>query len=175
MTAPGFKPYMSYDLIVYGGERKKGVYDYADHDYFVTHGRYAIVGLNFNPIYHFNQYFGAGASLDVQYDESANIKDYIVEDNEDTDKIRFYKPPFSRQLGVGISIRGELKMPFFTLNLGVGRNLFGRGDDLNKLYQIFAMKTFLSRCVFLHVGYQLYNFKDPNNLMLGIGYSFGAR
>lgn len=27
--------------------------------------------------------------------------------------------------------------------------------------------------LFLHVGYQLHDFKDPNNLMLGLGWRFG--
>ena len=33
-------------------------------------------GLNFAPMYNFNNYFRAGLSVDAQYDESANIKDY---------------------------------------------------------------------------------------------------
>ena len=47
------------------------------------------------------------------------------------------------------------------------------GEDTRGFYQILALKTFLTQHVFLHVGYQLNNFKNPNNLMLGIGYRFG--
>ena len=46
------------------------------------------------------------------------------------------------------------------------------GDDTEGFYQILALKTYVTRHLFLHVGYQLSKFKDPNNLMLGIGYRF---
>ena len=46
------------------------------------------------------------------------------------------------------------------------------GDDTEGFYQILALKTYVPRHLFLHVGYQLSKFKDPNNLMLGIGYRF---
>ena len=65
-------------------------------------------------------------------------------------------------------------MPIFSVNLGVGHNVLYKGEDTSKLYQILALKAFVSRRLFLHVGYQLSNFKDPNNLMLGLGYRFGG-
>ena len=56
-----------------------------------------------------------------------------------------------------------------------GKNLIGRGDDTNSFYQVFALKADVARNVFLHVGYQLYKFRNPNNLMLGVGYRFNGR
>ena len=37
-------------------------------------GSFGIVGLNFAPMYNFNNYFRAGLSVDAQFDESANIR-----------------------------------------------------------------------------------------------------
>ena len=42
-------------------------------------------------------------------------------------------------------------------------------------YEILALKIALSQKTFLHIGYSLYDFQFPNNLMLGVGYRFGAR
>ena len=122
-------------------------------------------------MYNFHQYFRAGASLDVQYDESANIKEYEADYNDQAEH-RFYRPPFKEQLAVGLSVRGELVMLIFTINVGIGYNVYHKCTDTQGMYQILALKTSVTRNLFLHVGYQLSKFKDPNNLMLGIGYRF---
>ena len=165
---------MSYDLVVYGATRKKAVYP-AQADPVLVPGSFGIAGLNFTPMYNFSRYFRAGVSLDAQYDESANIGRHIVDGPTypSTDNIRFYRPPFREQFSVGLSLRAELVMPIFSINLGVGRNVLCKGRDTDAFYQILALKTHLTRRLFLHVGYQLSRFKDPNNLMLGLGWRFG--
>ena len=37
---------------------------------------FGVAGVNFAPMYNFNNYFRAGLSADAQYDESANLKEY---------------------------------------------------------------------------------------------------
>ena len=163
------KPHVSYDLVIYGATRKRGFVK--DNVPSLVPGSFGIVGLNFAPMYNFNNYFRAGLSVDAQYDESANIKDYKLEGSYMND-IKFHRPPFREQFAVGLSLRAELVMPIFSINAGIGRNLICRGDDTNGFYQILALKTYVTRHLFLHIGYQLSKFKDPNNLMLGIGYRF---
>ena len=162
----------SYDLVLYGSTRKRGIMWSADDGDLIP-GSFGVAGLNFNPMYRVNKYFRAGVSLDAQYDESANLKDHVVEGTSGDD-IKFYRPPFREQFAVGLSVRAELNMPIFSVNLGVGHNVLYKGEDTSKLYQILALKAFVTRRLFLHVGYQLSNFKDPNNLMLGLGYRFGG-
>ena len=141
------KPHVSYDLVIYGAT------------------------LNFAPMYNFNNYFRAGLSADAQYDESANLKEYRVGEFYSSD-LKFHRPPFRKQFAMGLSLRAELVMPVFSINVGVGRNLIYSGGDMKGFYQILALKTYITRHLFLHVGYQLSKFKDPNNLMLGLGYRF---
>ena len=169
-----FRSRMSYDLVLYGATRKKAVYP-ADADPVLVPGSFGIAGLNFTPMYSFSRYFRAGVSLDAQYDESANIGDHIVDGlvYPDADNIRFHRPPFREQFSVGLSVRAEVVMPIFSINLGIGRNILCKGPDTDAFYQILALKTHLTRRLFLHVGYQLSRFKDPNNLMLGLGWRFG--
>ena len=169
-----FRHRMSYDLVVYGATRKKGVTP-AGGDPVLVPGSFGIVGLNFTPMYNFSRYFRAGVSLDAQYDESANIGRHIVDGliYPSEDNIRFHRPPFREQFSVGLSLRAEVVMPIFSINLGIGRNVLCKGRDTDAFYQILALKTHLTRRFFLHVGYQLSRFKDPNNLMLGLGWRFG--
>ena len=161
----------SYDLVLYGATRRRGIM-WGEGDGDLIPGSFGVAGLNFNPMYRLNKYFRAGVSLDAQYDESANLKKHRVEGTSGNG-IKFYRPPFREQFAVGLSARAELEMPIFSVNVGIGYNVVGYGDDMKGCYQVLALKAFVTRHIFLHAGYQLSNFKDPNNLMLGLGYRFG--
>ena len=171
-----FNKYVSYDLIIYGATRKRGVY-MENYEPFLASGSFGILGLNFNPLYNFSRYFRAGLSLDMQYDESANIGTHVANDEipANAEDIKFFRPPFKEQFSTGLSVRAEIVMPIFSINLGIGKNFICKGADTNSFYQTFVLKTNITKNIFLHTGYQLYKFKDPNNLMLGIGYRFNAR
>lgn len=173
---PAFKPYVSYDLIVYGAARKKGLY-LEDGTPILVNGLFGIAGLNFMPMYNFSRYFRAGISLDAQYDESANISHHIADTGgtPDAETIKFYRPPFREQFAVGLSLRAEVVMPIFSINVGIGRNIICHDADTDAFYQVLALKTDITKNLFLHVGYQLHDFKNPNNLMLGVGFRFNAK
>ncbi len=166
-----FTRHVSYDLVVYGSYRFKGVK--LETDPFLVPGKFAVAGLYFSPMYNFSPIFRAGLSLDARYDESANIAAHAV--NPWSQQTKFYRPPFIEQISVGVSARAELVMPVFSVSLGVGRNFVCTGPDTDGFYQIAALKVFLTRSLFIHVGYQLFNFHEPNNLMLGAGFRFNDK
>lgn len=56
--------------------------------------------------------------------------------------------------------QAELVMSVFSINVGIGRNLIYSGDDTKGFYQILVLKTYVTRHLFLHVGYQLSKFKE---------------
>lgn len=161
------KPHISYDLVVYGAVRKK--LTAIDGNPQVLPGHFGIAGLNFAPMYNFNRFLRAGVSLDVQYDESSDIDSYWAGGTHEY--VRFYRPPFFHQVSWGLSARGELVMPIFSINAGMGYNIIGNSDAKN-FYQVLALKAHLTKSFFLHIGYQLNSFKNPNNLMIGVGYRF---
>lgn len=167
----GFEPHFVYDVALYCAARKCG-FTHEDTRYLIP-GRFGVLGLNAGPVYRFNKYFGLGASLDLQYDEGANIGEYY-EPNSRPEDPRFYRPPFARQFGAGLSVRAEVTMGFFTINSGLGHNVVYKGSDLDGFYQMFVLKTFVTPKLFLNVGYKLLRFKDPGNLMLGVGYRFNG-
>lgn len=139
---PIFDRYITYDLIVYGATRKKGVFP-ENHDPILVPGSFGIIGLNFNPLYNISRYFRAGLSLDMQYDESANIGQHIANDDipSTPEDLKFFRPLFREQFSTGISVRAEIVMPVFSINLGIGKNFICKGSDTNSFYQTFVLKT----------------------------------
>lgn len=169
-SAEPFRPHISYDLVAYGAVRKRMV-DIDGPE--KLPGHFGIAGINFAPMWNFNRFLRAGVSADIQYDESSNLKKYWVEDTYGDD-IRFHRPPFSKQLSWGLSARGELVMPIFSINAGMGYNLVGN-PDVKNFYQLLALKIHVMKSCYVHIGYQLNSFRNPNNLMIGLGYRFHDR
>ena len=162
-----FPRHLSYDLVVFGSWRRKGV------DFFgkqvPSPYRYLVVGAYFAPMYHLGYRFRTGLSVDAIYDGSANVytEDYIVGTPQP-----FYQPDWDRQVALGISARGEYVMPLFTICFGIGTNVLHKGGDFRGTYQSVALKIKSTRNTFIHIGYNLKDFQEPNYLMLGLGYRF---
>ena len=131
-------------------------------------GKFGILGLQLSPLRRINRWVSVGPSLDVQWDESAGLSPYWVEGTTG-DMIRFVRPSFGKQLSVGVSAHAELTMPIFSLNGGVGYDLINPKGD-RAFYQTLSLKTFITKNVYINTGYSLRNFKDPRNLMLGVGF-----
>ena len=170
---PRFPRHISYDLVLFGSWRRKGVY--VGEKQIASPGSYPVAGFNFAPMYNLNYKLRFGVSLDGVYDGSANVytEDRIVEYDYDggsgTSERRFLVPGIQHQLALGLSGRAEYVMPFFTINVGLGTNV------LRGLYQVFALKIDVTRSSFLHIGYNLQNFQTPNYLMLGLGFRFNNK
>ena len=173
---PRFPRHISYDLVLFGSWRRKGVY--VGEKQIASPGSYPVAGFNFAPMYNLNYKLRFGISLDGVYDGSANVytEDALVEYDAGSGSSRrkFLVPGIQHQLALGLSGRAEYVMPFFTIGVGLGTNVLGRGD-LRGLYQVFALKINVTRNSFLHIGYNLQNFQTPNYLMLGLGFRFNNK
>ena len=112
----------------------------------------------FNPLYAFNDYLSAGAALEYMYDNSANAGCGAL-----------------AQSAIGISARGELKMPIFAVNIGAGYSLVldrpegVRKPELQGLYGVFSLKAFVTGRLFLNLSYRLSAVNYSHSLMYGIG------
>lgn len=167
---PEFNRHTSYDLVLFGSWRRKGV-AFGDEQIASPHA-YTVLGFNFAPMYNLGYKTRIGMSLDGVYDGSANVytDDYITGSEQE-----FYTPALHKQLALGVSGRFEYVMPYFSVNLGLGVNVLHSGKDLRGLYQVLALKTDITRNTFIHIGYCLQDFHDPNYLMLGIGFRFNNK
>ena len=170
---PTFQRHITYDFMLYGAWRKKGL---MRGDKAVALPKtYQVGGFSFTPLYHLNPWLNVGISLDGVYDSSANlyIEDYIVEAGQPANDFEHLaQPTFTKQIALGLSGRAEFVMPYFTIQAGIGRNTIYAKGELNGWYQVLALKTNITNRLFLNIGYSLYNFQTPNHLMLGLGYHF---
>lgn len=157
-----------YDVVAYGAIRKRTVY--LNNGPNLCPGRFGVAGLQVMPMYRLNRFVAIGPALDMQWDEGAGLAPYWV-DNTSGDCIRFYRPPFTRQISAGISAHAELTMPIFAVNAGIGFDFINPQGN-NRFYQSLTLKTFITRNLFINTGYRLGDFKAPQNLMLGFGYRF---
>ena len=165
---PKFPRHISYDLVLFGSWRRKGV-TIGEGQMVASPETYPVLGFNFAPMYNFGYKFRAGISLDGVYDGSANV--YSPDGYGD----ELLKPSAGKQLALGVSGRAEYVMPYFTVGIGLGTNVIHAGGDLKSFYQILALKIEVTRNSFLHIGYNLQDFHDPNYLMLGFGFRFNNK
>lgn len=169
---------MTWDVMGYGAARQRVLHlqpdgDEGEEQRVTIPGHFAVAGVSVAGMYRLDPMFAVGASVDVQYDESANLRCYLIDGWNTPDQMRFTRQPLNRRIATGIAIHAELTMPIFTLNVGLGRNIIARGKDTEVFYQTLAVKSYVWRGLFVNTGYQLCRFRNPSNLMFGLGYTFG--
>lgn len=171
-----FRKGVSYDVMVYGAWRKAyypaedGAFS-EDGEKALLPGHFGVAGLCFAPMWDLHPTFRTGLSADMQWSENTGLGPYHVPGTSG-EYAKFYRPPFLRQVSVGLSARAELVMPIFSFNVGIGYGLAGPRET-RRLYQIVNLKTNIAGGVYLNVGYRLFEFRSPSNLMLGVGMTFG--
>lgn len=169
LALPKFQRKWGVDLLAYGAYRSLGYNNNGVPE--ALPGKFGVAGFCVNPLYHANYWLSFGPSVDGVYDRSANVEYAPARDGDEEPGV---VQPVSawRQMALGLSARAEFRMPFFCINVGVGRNLLVESGDLKAWYQLLALKLDLTRHLFLHIGYSLHDFRYPNHLMLGAGWHF---
>lgn len=163
------KSAMRYDLMLYGGLRAdKGMVNKRPY---IINEAFPVAGVMFNPLYSLTKNISAGLSADFIFDRSSDL---IVAADDNGDMISYGYPSPSRQMSFGLSLRGELTMPIFSVNLGFGYNLVSPGDDLKGCYALFILKSFITDRLNLNFGYRLSTNLHVRNLIFGLGWSFGS-
>ena len=156
---------LTYDMSLLGGCRADRML--VGNTLHIINKAFPLIGIQFNPLYHLNRCLSVGPSLDLTYDNSANL----IASEDGNDILNYSYPTFYRQCAAGLSMRGELKMPIFAVNIGIGNNFSFKGSDLRGIYGVFALKAFLSDSLFLCVSYRLSSVLYSHNMMFGIGVS----
>lgn len=156
---------LEYDISLWGATRKR-VYKGEEKPVLLP-GHFPCAGVSFAPMVRLNSWWRVGGSFDLQWDKSSDMKrNYISGDT--TEDIKFTTPSFWRQVTVGISAHGELRMPIFAVNIGCGYNFIAPWENRGT-YQNITLKTYIGEVYFINVGYQLRNFHQQSSLMLGAG------
>lgn len=163
-----FGKHMTYDIMFYGSWRADRFMD--NGHFFVVNEAFPIVGLRFQPLYHLNRHFSLGPSLDIQADSSLNLYNGIMDEQDNT--VSYSRPPLWQQMEIGISLHGEIRAPIFAVGVGIGLNMLDSGYDASLFYTTFSLKAFISRNIFLHIGYRFNSTQYTHNIMYGLGVRF---
>ena len=154
-----------FDISLWGASRKR-VYKGGPEPVLLK-GHFACAGISFAPMWHLNPWWRLGGAADIQWDESSNLRKHYVS-GSNSDDITFTRPGVASQISWGLSAHGELQMPVFAVNIGIGYNLIAPLENRGS-YQNITLKTYILPSLFINVGYQLRNFHQQANLMLGLG------
>lgn len=165
LTAEADRKDWYFDIMAYGAKRKRILSVAGKTE--LCPGKFGVAGLQFTALRKFNRWIAAGPGLDLQYDESSGLPPYHVEGTTGN-YLKFYHPPFGKQIGAGISAHAELTAAIFAIDAGLGYE-FICPDGNKAFYQSLSLKGFITSRLFLNVGYRLGNFKESQNLMLGAG------
>ncbi|MBQ5737844.1 MAG: acyloxyacyl hydrolase [Alistipes sp.] len=155
---------ISYDIVAYGGWRADRFTE--EGHFYLINERLPLGGIHLQPHYHLNNYFSLGCSLDWQLDSSLNL--HQASRNNDN-SITYSRPPLWQQMELGLSLRGEIRAPIFTLGIGCGINALKTGYDSSLLYTTFSLKAFVTERLFLYFGYRFNSVQYTQNLMCGMG------
>lgn len=167
LEAEADRPHWFYDILAYGAWRKRIVSVGEPEETMLCPGKFGVAGVQFAPMRQLNRWIAVGPALDLQWDEGAGLEPYWISGSYD-ENVKFERPPFGKQISAGVSAHAELTMPIFSVNAGLGFDFINPKGD-KAFYQMLTLKTFVTDKIFLNVGYRLGNFKDPQNLMLGLG------
>lgn len=154
-----------WDVMAYGAWRKRAMI--LKQDPLVVPGRFGIVGARFEAMRALCRYVAVGSAIEGQWDEGADLKEHWISGSFGED-VKFTRPSFGEQVSLGISAHAELTMPIFTVDAGLGYDMLKPKGE-GRFFQSLTLKTFLTENFYLNVGYRLGRFRDPQNLMLGIG------
>lgn len=163
-----FADRIEYDLIVLGGWRAGKVIDSKSYN---INEVFPFFAVNFIPMYRIDRYFSAGASLDLLADRSANLYD-VVYDRETKQVMGYSQPGLDKQIAAGLSLRGDITLPVFTIGAGFGGFVVPAGKSLTGLYTVFSLKTFVTKSLFMNITYRLSAKNYTHNMMYGMGVRF---
>ena len=165
LQGKSFGKHITYDIIAYGGWRADRFFE--GGELHIINDALPLGGINFQPTYHLNDYFGIGASLDIQADSSLNLYNAVTD--EQGNLISYSRPALWQQMEAGISLRGEISAPIFTVGIGFGINMLDTGYDASLLYTTFSLKAHITRTLLLYIGYRFNSTQYTHNIMYGIG------
>ncbi len=159
---------MHCDLVLFGGYRAGKV---VGRKSYTINDPFPFWGLNLMPLYRLNRHFSAGVSVDLLTDRSANIYD-VVYDSSTKEILSYSQPDILNQTAVGLTLRGDITMPIFTVGAGFGGFVLPSGNSLRGVYCIFSLKSFMTESLFLNISYRLSARNYTHNMMYGIGWRF---
>lgn len=173
LTPPAFRGRIISDISVHTTvrQRKLPVEDtglsseYIGHDFFVMGVSYALLNM---PTYR-HRY---GISLDGVYDEGANHTAKKIGENPDgSDIAEIYYGKTADRFSLGVSLRGDVVMPRYTVSGQCGYDVLHKSRFDNRWYQSVTLKVPFWDNLYGSFAIRSKEFSKAQYLFFGMGYS----
>lgn len=137
---------------------------------------FAVLGVTFSPMFVSSYRYKYGLSFDLFYDESAKAKawrQYNPADGGTYDRIKL-GPFFDRFLG-GMSAKGELAMPYYSIFANLGYDFIQADQSISRFYQILGVRVNLQENLFGTFGIRSTRFSRAYCIYWSLGYTFNKK
>lgn len=134
--------------------------------------RFKVFGLNYACMWHVARRFMWGPSMEMVYDEGSNAYingEYPAEGDAYQEVVRLGK--VCDRFSVGLSLRGELVMPGYSIFANLGYQVLHQGGD-KRFYQIYGAKFYFTDGLSASFGVKSNDLTRSQFLFISIGYSF---
>ncbi|NDV82896.1 hypothetical protein D0T87_13025 [Bacteroides sp. 51] len=135
--------------------------------------RFKVAGLSYSYMFHNTRRFMFGPSLEAVYDESVRAEfrgEHDPISGQYSEYIKLGK--FSDRFSVGVSLKGELTMPGYSIFANLGYDVLHKDKIDKRLYQIYGLKVYLFNDLYATFGVRSTNLTRSRYLYLNVGYTF---
>lgn len=173
-TAPKFQKYRAHDLSFLISARNAKVDTLntgLSSEY--TNRKFKVLGMSYSYMFCNTYRYKWGPSIEMTYDESSGIKSWRQEHPESGkyfDRIKLGK--VSDRFSTGLSMKGEILMPAYSIFAHLGYDILHGNKDDNRLYQILGVKLYLKDNFYGTFGIRATNFGKAQYLYWNLGYTF---
>ena len=171
---PPYEKHISHDIMVLISNRQARIDTLGtglSSKYFQR--KFTVLGINYSYLFSNSYRYKWGPSLEATYDESSGIKcwgELHPETKKYVDRTKLGH--FSDRLSLGISLKGEIIMPYYSLFANFGYNVIHGNKEDKRLYQILGVKFYLKENFFGTFGIRAHNFGKAQFLYWNLGYTF---
>lgn len=177
LSPPQIEPRLDFDLLVNISSRQRRFdttgtslpSEYIDKNF-------SVYGISFAPMIVKNYKFRYGLGLDLLYDESSGSRawrELNPSDNKLYDRVKLGK--FQERISLGISAKGELVMPMYSIFANLGYNVIHGNKKDKRIYEVIGVKAYLKENLFGTFGIRASNFSRAQYLYWSLGYTFEGK
>ncbi|NDV47880.1 hypothetical protein D0T49_12565 [Paludibacter sp. 221] len=141
-----------------------------------TQRNFKVLGVSYSHLFSNSHRFKWGPSVEFSYDESAGVTSWREVNERDLkayDRIKLGK--FSERLSLGLSMKGEMVMPFYSFFANVGYDFIHANNEFKRLYQIIGFKIHLSENFFGTAALRATDFSRVQYLFINFGYTIKVK
>lgn len=135
-----------------------------------TQRNFTVLGASYAYMFNYHPRYRIGPSVEFTYDESAGVKswrEYNPADGKTHDRVKL--GDFGNRFSLGLSVKGEVRMPMYSAFLNIGYDLIHAKESDGRLYQIFGVKVFFKENLYGVFGIRATDFGKSQYMFVNFG------